>query len=111
MSQRRQPDMNKSEVIKAMAKKCNLSQRECQIALNAFMATVEEAILTDRSISLNNFGVFECKVLPERERLNPQTQERFIAPPKRKVHFKVSPVLKRSVNRDMPKENKSKNSS
>lgn len=92
----------KKEVVKSMAKKCELSQTDCLRAVNAFIATVEEAALNDTSIHLNLFGNFEVKVLPERESENPWTKEKIIAAPKRQVLFKPHPTFKKSINRNIP---------
>lgn len=93
--------VKKVEVIKTMAKKCELSQGDCRAALNAFLASIEGFLYEERSVSLTRFGDFVFEKLPEREARNPATGENFIAAPLKRVKFKPSPVLKESINRDM----------
>jgi len=93
-------------IVRSMAKKSNMSQHYSKIALNAFLATVEEAAVDGQSIHLQRFGTFEVNLLPEREAQNPYSREYFITPPKRQIKFKPHQTLKDSINRNIPGRNK-----
>ena len=102
------PAWTREEVVKSMAKKCEMSQKYCRQALNAFLATVEEAALNGEDVRLQQFGNFQVEMLPERESMNPWTREKFIAPPKRQIRLKLHQTLKDSINRNIPGRGKDK---
>ena len=98
----------REEVVRSMARKCEISQKYCRQALNAFLATVEEAALNGEDVRLQQFGNFRVNLLPEREAENPWTKEKFVAPPKRQLKFEPHTTLKDSINRNIPGRGKDK---
>jgi len=60
--------MNKTELIASMAEKSQLSKKDAEKALNAFIESVEEALAKGDKIQLVGFGSFEVREeLKERE--------------------------------------------
>lgn len=51
--------MNKAELITAMAEKSELSKKDTEKSLVAFIDTVKEVMLNNGKISLVGFGNFE----------------------------------------------------
>ena len=90
--------MNKAELINSMAEKTGLPKKEAEKALNAFMESVEEALINGDKIQLVGFGSFEVKDRAERKGRNPQTKEEITIPASRVPVFKVGKALKDAVN-------------
>ena len=69
--------MNKQELISAMAEKANLSKKDAEAALNAFVGTVEAALVKGEKVLLVGFGGFEVRERAAREGKNPRTGEKI----------------------------------
>ena len=69
--------MNKSELIAMMAEKADLSKKDAEKALNAFVESVQETVKTGDKISLVGFGTFELRKRESREGKNPRTGEKL----------------------------------
>ncbi len=48
--------MNKAELVSKMAEKSELTKKEAEAALNAFMESVEEALVSGEKVQLVGFG-------------------------------------------------------
>ena len=64
--------MNKQELISAMAEKANLSKKDAEAALNAFISSVEGALVKGDKVQLIGFGGFEVRTRAARTGRNPQ---------------------------------------
>ena len=53
--------MNKSELISKIAEKSNLTKKDAELALKAFIESVEEALENKEKVQLVGFGTFETK--------------------------------------------------
>ena len=53
--------MNKAELVSKMAEKSELTKKEAEAALNAFMKSVEEALVAGDKVQLVGFGTFETR--------------------------------------------------
>lgn len=69
--------MNKTELVAAVAAKTELSKKDAELALNAFIETVQEAVKADDKVQLVGFGTFEARERSAREGKNPQTGEKI----------------------------------
>ena len=67
--------MNKTELVAALAEKAEVSKKDAEKVLNAFVETVQEAVKADDKVQLVGFGTFESKARAAREGKNPQTGE------------------------------------
>ena len=67
--------MNKTELIAALAEKAEVSKKDAEKVLNAFVETVQEAVKADDKVQLVGFGTFESKARAARDGKNPQTGE------------------------------------
>ena len=67
--------MNKTELIAAIAEKAEVSKKDAEKVLNAFVETVQDAVKADDKVQLVGFGTFESKARAAREGKNPQTGE------------------------------------
>ena len=81
--------MNKSELINALADKTQLSKKNAEKALNAFVEVVTDAMKAGDKVQLVGFGTFESKDRPARTARNPRTGESVKIPASKAVSFKV----------------------
>lgn len=91
--------MNKSDLIASMAEKGSLTKKDAEKALNAFMESVEEALVKGDKVQLIGFGSFEVRKRAARKGRNPQTKEELTIPESKAPIFKVGKALKDEVNK------------
>lgn len=89
--------MNKSELIAAMAEKSNLSKKDCETALDAFIAAIEDTLKSGDKVQLVGFGSFEVKDRAARTGRNPRTNEPMDIPVSKLPTFKPGKTLKEAV--------------
>lgn len=91
--------MNKADLIGSMAEKSDLSKKDTEKALNAFIESVEEAMVKGDKVQLVGFGSFEVRQRAERKGRNPQTKDEITIPASKSPIFKVGKALKDMVNK------------
>lgn len=91
--------MIKSELIKEMAKKNNVSIATNGECLDAFIKVVEETLEKGEKVQLMGFGNFEVRERAQRNGVNPQTKEKIVIPAKKAPVFVPAKHLKDSVNK------------
>ncbi len=67
--------MNKTEFIKAVANKADISLSDATAAVDAYIAVVGEALKAGDKVAIANFGSYELKEKPERQGFNPITKQ------------------------------------
>ena len=93
--------MNKAELITKMAEKSELTKKEAEAALNAFMQSVEEALVEGDKVQLVGFGTFETRERAARQGRNPRNPEEVIEIPASKAPvFKAGKSLKETINEE-----------
>ena len=90
--------MNKAELISAMAEKSELSKKDSEKALKAFIDVVTEELVKGEKIQLVGFGTFEVSERPAREGRNPQTGETMEIKASKAPKFKAGKALKDVIN-------------
>ncbi len=90
--------MNKSELIAAMAAKTGETKKDAEVALNAFVNVVTEALVKGDKVQLVGFGSFEVRKRAARKGRNPQTKEEIKIPASKAPVFKAGKALKELVN-------------
>lgn len=91
--------MNKAELVASMAEKSQMSKKDAEKALNAFIESVEDALVKGEKVQLVGFGSFEVRQRAERKGRNPQTKEEITIAASRAPIFKVGKALKDAVNK------------
>ena len=89
--------MNKSELIAKIAEKSELSKKDAEKALNAFVDSVTDALVAGDKVVLVGFGSFETKKRAARKGKNPQTGAVINIPAATVPAFKVGKGLKDAV--------------
>ena len=67
--------MNKAELITSMAEKSKLTKKDAEIALKAFIESVEEALEKGEKVQLVGFGTFETRERAAREGRNQELKK------------------------------------
>lgn len=93
--------MNKAELVSKMAEKSELELTKKQIedALNAFMGSVEEALVNGEKVQLVGFGTFETRERAARDGRNPRTKEVIKIAASTVPVFKAGKEFKEKVNK------------
>lgn len=90
--------MNKVELVAAIAEKAELSKKDAEKALTAFIETVEETLAKGDKIQLVGFGTFEVRDRAARTCRNPLTKEIMEIAASKAPAFKAGKALKDVVN-------------
>ena len=85
--------MNKTELVAAMAEQTNLSKKDAEAALKAFIDVVSEELKKGEKVQLVGFGTFEVSERAAREGRNPQTGETIQSRKSFKGHDELSKNL------------------
>ena len=91
--------MNKSEFVKYIAEKNNITQKEADKSIDMFCDGVIKAIGEGNEISLVGFGNFSVSKIPARKGRNPGTGEEIQIKSYNQPKFKVGQRLKSAVNK------------
>jgi DNA-binding protein HU-beta len=91
--------MNKSELVAAMAAKTELSKKDSEKALKAFIDVVTEELKKGDKVQLVGFGTFEVAKRAAREGRNPQTGKSMKIAASKAPKFKAGKALKDEVNK------------
>ncbi len=91
--------MNKSELVKRMSEKGGITKADAEKALNAFMESVEEALVNGDKVQLVGFGTFEVRHRAARVGRNPQTKKEITIEASKAPVFRVGKALKDMVNK------------
>ena len=89
--------MNKAELVSRMAEKSELTKKEAEMALNALMESIQEALVSGDKVQLVGFGSFEVRKRAARKGRNPQTKEEIKIPASKAPVFKAGKSLKALV--------------
>lgn len=86
--------MTNKELIAQLSERLGWTQIKVSEVLAQTIEQVNAQLANNSLITIQNFGTFQTRKRAERISVNPQTQQRFLVPPKISVNFKPSTVLK-----------------
>ena len=89
--------MNKKELITSISEKTKLTKKDVELALNAFIETIEETLENGEKVQLTGFGTFEPRQRKARIGRNPKTGEELEIPASVVPVFKVGKAFKERV--------------
>ncbi len=90
--------MNKTELVAAMAEQTQLSKKDAEAALKAFIDVVSEEMKKGEKVQLVGFGTFEVSERAAREGRNPATGVSMVIKASKAPKFKAGKALKDLVN-------------
>lgn len=91
--------MNKAELVAAIAEKTELSKKDSEKALKAFIDVVTEELTKGEKVQLVGFGTFEVATRQERTGRNPQTKKPIKIAASKAPKFKAGKALKDVINK------------
>lgn len=89
--------MNKSELVAAIAEEAEISKKDAEAAVNAFIKVVTNEVANNGKVQLIGFGTFEVSERAARQGRNPQTGETVEIPATKVPKFKVGKAFKDAV--------------
>ena len=90
--------MNKTDLIAAVAAKSELSKKDAEKAVSAFLGAIEDALKAGEKVSLVGFGTFEVKNRAARKGHNPLTGAEIEIAASKAPAFKAGKALKDALN-------------
>ena len=90
--------MNKTELITAIAESADISKKDSEKALKAFVDVVTEELKKGEKVQLVGFGTFEVSERAAREGRNPQTGKTMKIVACKAPKFKAGKALKDAIN-------------
>ena len=90
--------MNKSQLIKSVAEKSDLSQKQVSEAWNLIEASIVESLKAGEKVQLSGFGTFEVRERAERKGRNPKTGEVVTVPACKYLAFVSAKAVKETLN-------------
>ncbi|MBQ3379355.1 MAG: HU family DNA-binding protein [Clostridia bacterium] len=89
--------MNKSTLIATVAQKSGLSKKDADLAVNAVLDVITDALKEGDKVQVIGFGTFEVKERPARKGKNPQTGATIDIPASKAPVFKAGKALKDTI--------------
>ena len=90
--------MNKAELVAAVAERTELSKKDAEKALKAFVDVVAEELKNGEKIQLVGFGTFEVSERAAREGRNPANGQPMQIAASKAPKFKAGKALKDAIN-------------
>ena len=90
--------MNRTEFVAAIAENAEISKKDAEKAVKAFIDVVAEELKKGEKVQLVGFGTFEVSERAAREGRNPQTGESMTIAASKAPKFKAGKALKDLVN-------------
>lgn len=90
--------MNKTELVAAVAEQADISKKDAEKVLKAFVDVVTEELKKEHKIQLVGFGTFEVSERAAREGRNPQSGEPMTIAASKAPKFKAGKALKDMIN-------------
>ena len=90
--------MNKTELVTAIAASDDISNKDSEKALKAFVDVVTEELKKGEKVQLVGFGTFEVSERAAREGRNPQTGKTMKIEACKAPKFKAGKALKDAIN-------------
>lgn len=90
--------MNKTDLIAAVAQKSDLSKKDAEKALGAFVDVVIETLKAGDKVQMVGFGQFEVKHREARKGHNPLTRAEIDIPASNAPSFKAGKAFKDALN-------------
>ena len=90
--------MNKTELVAAVAEQADISKKDAEKVLKAFVDVVTEEMKKGEKVQLVGFGTVEVSERAAREGRNPQTGKTMKIEACKAPKFKAGKALKDAVN-------------
>ncbi|MCQ2478442.1 MAG: HU family DNA-binding protein [Clostridia bacterium] len=89
--------MNKTELVAAVAEKADLSKKDAEKAVGAFVDSITKALKKGDKVQLVGFGTFEVRKRAARNGINPLTKKPIKIAASKNPVFKAGKALKDAI--------------
>jgi DNA-binding protein HU-beta len=89
--------MQKTDFVKSVAEKAQVSQKEAKQVIDAALDIITASLKGGEKVTLTGFGTFEVRQRQEREGVNPQTRQKIKIAATKTPGFSASSTLKEAV--------------
>lgn len=89
--------MNKEELVKEIAKKAKVTQKDASEILTTVLAAIEKTVSKGKKVTLVGFGTFEARKRAAKTGRNPQTGAEIQIPEKTVPVFTAGKKFKEAV--------------
>ena len=96
--------MTTAELVRALAKRLGVSQKQARTLLDGYVGAITNQLAQKNSVILRNFGSFSVKDIPEKRSYVPAKKSLCLIPAHQKLHFKPAKSLKEEVSEAVPHE-------
>jgi|LQAB01.1.fsa_nt_gi nucleoid DNA-binding protein len=90
--------MNKGELVKALSEHADITQKDAEKALSAFIEAVTETLKKGEEVAIIGFGAFSVVERSARIGMDFKTKKAIEIPASRGIKFKCGKNLKEAVN-------------
>ena len=90
--------MKKTDLVKEVAKRSGLTNKNADAAITAFVDTIIENVAKGEKIQIVGFGTFECRTRNARTGINPRTGDTIEISETKVPAFKAGKAFKSIVN-------------
>ncbi|MCS7280726.1 MAG: integration host factor subunit alpha [Desulfobacterota bacterium] len=90
--------MTKADIVNDLYERLGYSKRECANIVDSVFDIIKETLSKGENVKISGFGNFVLKDKKERKGRNPKTGEEMVIPRRRVLNFKLSQVLKETMN-------------
>jgi DNA-binding protein HU-beta len=89
--------VNKSELVKSLAEKAEITQKDAAKVLDALVESIQQALAGGDKVQIIGFGSFEVRDRKERKVISPATGKEITVPATKVPAFKPGKSLKEAV--------------
>jgi DNA-binding protein HU-beta len=89
--------MTKAELVEQLAERARVTKSTTETIVNAFIASVTEALKMGGKVTLTGFGSFMVSERKERKGRNPQTGEEILISGRTTPIFRAGKALKEAI--------------
>lgn len=90
-------NMKKKEIVKIVAERIGLSQKDAALVIDEFLVAIEDGLAEGEKVQLSGFGSFSVRSRAKRKVRNPRTGEEIILPATLVPAFKPGLKLKEAI--------------
>ena len=90
--------MNKNDLVRVIADKTELTQKEVAMVMEEFICITTKALKAGEEVAIAGLGKFTAKTRKPRTSINPRTKERVSVPACMAATFKSAKALKDALN-------------
>jgi len=92
--------MNKTEIIRRLAKEHGKSKKEVLILIDGFIGELKKSLIEGDRVTLSGFGSFSPSERKGFEGVDPRTGEPLVIPNRKIASFRCSKAFKEELNED-----------